>query len=97
MPIDRSRYPVDWEEIALAVKEAAGWRCERCGVGHMEDGTMGSCLTVHHLDQDPENPEARLEALCARCHLADERRLRRQSKTSGQGVLFEEEGRGAGG
>lgn len=24
-------YPIDWDEIARAVKDAAGWRCIRCG------------------------------------------------------------------
>ncbi len=95
MPIDRSKYPPDWERRAWAVKEAAGWRCEQCGIGHMEDGTMGSCLTVHHPDKDPGNPEARTRALCARCHLADERRIRKEQRNSGQGLLFDEEGRGA--
>jgi len=50
----------------------------RCGVGHLEDGTMGSCLTVHHPDRDPENEKARTEALCARCHLRDEAQARRR-------------------
>jgi len=27
-------YPEDWARIARAVKSAAGWRCERCGVKH---------------------------------------------------------------
>lgn len=31
MPMDRSRYPANWDEIALAVKAAAGWRCQHCG------------------------------------------------------------------
>jgi len=78
MPMDRSRYPQDWEARAEAIKEAAGWKCQRCGVGHLEDGTMGTCLTVHHPDRDPENPEGRLEALCARCHLRDEAQARRR-------------------
>lgn len=88
MPFDRRRYPADWEETARAVKKAAGLRCERCGMGHMDDGTMGSCLTVHHPDRDPENPDARMEALCARCHLREEHRLRRQNRDAYQGQLF---------
>jgi len=68
VPIDLGKYPEDWKTRAKAVKEAAGWRCEECGIGHMEDGTMGSCLTVHHPDRDPANDDARLVALCARCH-----------------------------
>lgn len=34
MPVDWSRYPSNWQEIAQAVKERAGWKCERCGVAH---------------------------------------------------------------
>ena len=78
MPMDRARYGEGWEIIAWYVKAAVGWRCEWCGMGHMADGTMGSCLTVHHPDRDPENDHARLVALCARCHLRDEARLRRE-------------------
>ena len=91
MPMDRSKYPDNWDEIATAVKEAAGWRCTNpeCGIGHLEDGTMGSCLTVHHPDRDPENePHARKQALCVRCHLKADRILRRQEKTKTQLELF---------
>ncbi len=35
----RAGYPPDWPAIALAVKEAAGWCCERCGARH---GAWGS-------------------------------------------------------
>lgn len=31
MPMDRSRYPANWEEISLAVREKAEWKCEHCG------------------------------------------------------------------
>jgi hypothetical protein len=34
MPMDKSRYPVNWNEIATAIKEAAGWKCEECGAKH---------------------------------------------------------------
>lgn len=30
MPMDRARYPKNWEEIAHQVKQAAGWRCQEC-------------------------------------------------------------------
>ena len=26
-----NRYPDNWKELALAVKEAANWQCQRCG------------------------------------------------------------------
>ena len=89
MPINPANYPDDWPETATARKEKAGWKCEKCDIGHMEDGTMGSCLTVHHPDRDPGNPEARTEALCARCHLKDEARARKKEKTKDQYKLFE--------
>ena len=31
MPIDRQRYPNNWSDIALSIKEAASWRCRHCG------------------------------------------------------------------
>ncbi|MEL7315571.1 MAG: HNH endonuclease [Cyanobacteria bacterium J06559_3] len=31
MPMDRSLYPSNWEEIAWNTKNAAEWRCEQCG------------------------------------------------------------------
>lgn len=77
MPIDYSKYPDDFKETALKLKEEAGWKCLNCGIGHMEDGTMGSCLTVHHPDRDTDNLDARLEVLCARCHLRAEAKLRK--------------------
>lgn len=30
MPMDRSRYPENWDAIAQATKEAANWHCEHC-------------------------------------------------------------------
>lgn len=77
MPMDPNRYPDDWDERARQAKDEAGWKCQKCGIANLEDGTMGSCLTVHHPDRDPENRHARLEVLCARCHLKDEAVRRR--------------------
>src|SRR5579885_1564289 len=31
MPMDRSRYPANWNDIALSVKQAANWTCQGCG------------------------------------------------------------------
>jgi hypothetical protein len=30
MPMNRAHYPPNWDAIATAVKEAAGWRCQEC-------------------------------------------------------------------
>lgn len=32
MPIDRRRYPANWNEISQAVRRAAGFQCESCQV-----------------------------------------------------------------
>lgn len=37
MPIDYADYPEDWRQMAKAVKDAAGWKCEQCGMGHMDE------------------------------------------------------------
>lgn len=63
-----SHYPPNWDEIAKAVKDAAGWKCARCGKLH--DPANGYTLTVHHLDLSPENCAWwNIPALCQRCHL----------------------------
>ena len=61
-------YPDNWDEIAFAVKEAAGWKCERCG--HPHEVETGYVLTVAHMIPDKSNVEKwNLAALCQRCHL----------------------------
>lgn len=61
-------YPANWKEIAKAVKDAALWKCVRCGKLH--DPENGYTLTVHHLDINPANCAWwNLPALCQRCHL----------------------------
>ena len=61
-------YPDNWDEIANQVKEAAHWRCIRCG--HAHDVRQGFMLTVHHLDLNKSNVAWwNLAALCQRCHL----------------------------
>ncbi|MBD2001890.1 MULTISPECIES: HNH endonuclease [Cyanophyceae] len=31
MPMDRSLYPPNWDEIATQIKQAANWLCRECG------------------------------------------------------------------
>ena len=77
MPMNRSIYPKDWDEIAHALKQRAGWRCEHCTRRCQRAGdpfTDGRhVLTVAHLDHDPSNPYARLMVLCIPCHLTYDR------------------------
>ncbi len=68
-------YPANWPEIAGRIKQAAGWRCERCK--HPHDVTTGHVLTVHHLDGQKANfADWNLAALCQRCHLAIQGRVK---------------------
>lgn len=64
MPMDRSRYPKDWEAISARIKKAAGDRCQctgECGLhhehrceernGHAAKWAKGKIvLTVAHLN-----------------------------------------------
>ena len=69
-------YPMDWSIIANRVKTKAEWRCERCQVSH---GPPPRVLTVHHLDGDKSNcADWNLAALCQRCHLKIQGRVKMQ-------------------
>lgn len=77
-------YTADWPTIATAVKEAAGWRCVRCGhpyhrgtdphtcdarCRHTADGKQ-RVLTIDHLTGDKaDNRWWNLAPLCQVCHL----------------------------
>lgn len=68
-------YPPNWPEIARRIKEAAGWKCERCQ--HPHEVAAGYVLTVHHLDGDKANSaDWNLAALCQRCHLRIQARIK---------------------
>lgn len=74
MPMDRKRYPINWKEIALQVKERANWICEKCKKQCRKPNerfdTHARTLTVAHINHVPEDcSESNLIALCAGCHL----------------------------
>lgn len=70
----RGTYTEDWPTLARTVKDAAGWRCIRCGHGH--NPAAGRCLTVHHFDGDKaNNARHNLMALCQACHLSVQARV----------------------
>jgi hypothetical protein len=85
MPMDKSRYPPDWDAFSRYIRfERAGSLCEWChaknGEGHPVTGSI-VVLTVAHLDGrggvcDCEERTGRkcaerghVRALCQRCHL----------------------------
>jgi hypothetical protein len=78
-PENKARYPKDWKQISLRIRERAGWRCEfvdanewRCTAvnGEPHPLTLSRVvLTVAHLDHQPENcDDGNLMAMCQRCH-----------------------------
>ena len=74
MPMDRKRYPPNWNNIAMTVKEKSGWVCQKCGKQCRKPGenfdTHRRTLTVAHLNHNPEDcREENLMAMCAPCHL----------------------------
>jgi hypothetical protein len=32
MPMDLSRYPPDWHDLSLKIRETASWRCQNCNI-----------------------------------------------------------------
>lgn len=95
----KERYPDNWTQIALAIKEEAQWRCAKCGLQcikpHEDTSKLtksertARTLTVHHSNYLPEDcrPE-NLRVLCTSCHLSYHNRG--QSNVSpGQLSLFE--------
>ena len=86
MPMRREAYPADWREIALAIKVAADWICQDCGMQCRRPGepfdTHRRTMSVHHLgaprdDGSPGDMHDKMDtrpcnllALCSRCHLA---------------------------
>lgn len=73
-------YPDNWTESATTVKQAAGYRCNRCGLKCLPPTNSYSHLylslrhrlsaQVHHLDRNPaHNDRANLVCVCAGCHL----------------------------
>lgn len=100
MPMDRTKYPDDWDEIAVAIKEAAGWRCEKCGKQCRWPGeafdTHRRTLTVAHINHvESDCSDENLVALCPACHLeydgyrkAMQRLAKKRIKATARQVLF---------
>jgi hypothetical protein len=80
MPWNRADYPVNWEELRLAVMERAGWRCEGSpafpdcraenGKPHPETGSIVVLTTAHLFDDDHQTQDiTRMRAWCKICNL----------------------------
>lgn len=93
MPMQRERYPQDWNDIATAIKDAADWTCQnpecnrQCRRPGEKFDTHRRTLTVAHLwpdDHDPMAPVVCVAALCAPCHLRVDAARRAANKSRGQ-------------
>ena len=96
MPMDRARYPDNWEKIALAVKTAAGWKCQKCGKQCRKPGepfdTHKRTLTVAHLNHTPEDVrEENLMAMCAPCHLRYDAKHHAETRKRKRGNVMAEQ------
>lgn len=80
MPMDRSRYPADWEQISHRIRfERAQGRCERCGAVHGQPhprtGSIVVLTTAHVGPTKHDKMDCRDEvllALCQACHLRED-------------------------
>lgn len=89
MPMDKTRYPANWDEISRRIRfERAQNRCEQCGVANGDIHPVTGAkvmLTVHHKgvpkpDGTPGDRRDKMDcrdenlaALCQRCHLNADR------------------------
>ncbi|VEP11494.1 conserved hypothetical protein [Hyella patelloides LEGE 07179] len=80
MPLDLTRYPYNWQELSLSVREKNGWRCSCCGKRCYKLGEIpkeltrsewsGAILQTHHRDFNcSNNSPSNLTSLCSICHL----------------------------
>ena len=101
MPMDRSKYPPNWDEIATRIKTQAAWKCERCGKQcrwpDEQFDTHRRTLTVAHINHiEMDCTDENLVALCSVCHLNYDRERRKMQRAARnrikavqQMVLFE--------
>lgn len=88
-----SRYPENWRQIALKVKENSQWQCAKCGIQCIKPNDdisaltkserMRKTLTIHHVNDNPaDNRLENLIPLCPACHLSFHRGKRMFEKSN---------------
>lgn len=100
---ERHRYPSNWEQMALACKERAGWQCQHCGamrdekrIGVVSGKEYTVVIAACHENHDPENPEAVLSALCQACHMRLDAMQHARTRMRKHWQMVEIQQRGAG-
>ena len=89
MPIDKTKYPDDWNEISSRIRfERALNKCEICGVENYKPHPLTKknvILTVAHINRDTtDNRDENLKAMCQRCHLNHDRKDNSKRKRYGK-------------
>ncbi len=82
MPINKNRYPPNWDHISLRIRARDNFTCRHCGATAAD-----AVLTVAHLDWDETNwqvQDDRLLTLCAACHLRYDQGNNQMRKTYGK-------------
>ncbi len=94
-----SRYPSNWKELSLSLKNKANWTCQKCGRKCIEPGQkvpsdwtvskrMAYTLQAHHWDRDPSNSSLdNLICVCTGCHLDLHRGYRGNLSNVSEGQL----------
>ena len=94
MPVEWSKYPDNWKEIATEIKEATDWKCQVCGkqcyrpdesVEHTQN--VLTVAHINHVESDcrPEN----LVAACSVCHLAYDAERKRWQRLAAKRIASE--------
>ena len=89
MPIDKTKYPPDWEAISSRIRfTRAQNRCELCGAENYKPNPKTGkkvVLTVAHINRDTtDNRDENLKALCQLCHLNHDRKDNNKRKRFGK-------------
>jgi hypothetical protein len=82
-----TEYTQDWKSVSRAVRIAAGWRCQSCGVNLNKNRNL---LHTHHKNRmKNDNRKSNLVALCVVCHCEQPYHYRLEKSTRKSGVYQE--------
>lgn len=91
MPVDWSKYPENWKEIAESVKAEADRQCEMCGKqcrrpGEPFDSHVRTATVAHlnHIEMDVR--PCNLVCACAPCHLRYDAKHHAETRRKGRAV-----------
>lgn len=105
MPIkkfNQGRYPAEWKDLALLIKESNFYICQSCQTQCLQPGddrttlTRAECarrtLTIAHYDNEYDAPAVFLACICVRCHLQHDAPFRPQARERNLRIVRREAG-----